>query len=1771
MKKDNRTAVEPIVQDPPKKREEVGLEESTATETRESLIISVEELNDETQMNQDNRDAVVSSVEQTQEEKQENDPSNEAIPAQYVVCKGATCNCDGNPSAKGTLEVTTHKKYYINDQGTDKPVATVEDVMFKGGVSPFITCSHKKGNDKTCTYAPQGKWKVPNNAKFPEVGGKDILTELGTLGCAIGGTLTIMTHGQTVDVDDEDVQEVEDAFVDISAINALLSYEDLPSEEQKYPEEYVSDVSKLECTPSEDVVLTSYSEGNTSAFYVLKGQFVDFRAIVSVNTADKHKRRGDNISWGITEILSEDVFIGAKSSSSKTYKLQEVDQNKVVYTAFKRVMNPFGFAFAKSGTYIIDASSREKVAGSEWAYYKDQYCYIEVVDQASIIALSLKGINQEIFIGNEVTITVISNLPLSSTTLSSLTITIASVSITGEESTLYSYRDSSIESMVNSKRYTQTANKLEAKFSCLNSGLFTIKVLQDGQELTALSQSMEVLENKVIDIQYVEGRIRRGTQASYQAILKNGNTVDETKIKWRIRSPHGRTYGEEKVGETGVFVFKELGKYTLQCLYGSRLFFDQEKVQKQIEVIDNKIEGVTVQHAMAKEEGKNYTVFVNQRAVVHINTLLGYLYEAVAPIANTSALNFHASKEEALAYINANKSKKDPLLLYSISYLGKGANQTEGEIKLSRESTKKIGSTPIYFTASTAALDLTLCNEGMYFLNVQLGHDTPVEVVLNSSKGRIKQWFFHDGKHKTARIGYKQNFGITATVEGWANKKGKLHIWWDNRTDGGKILKHFKAEETIEKERHHLIYSEEVTFDSKGVINRTIGEGTDFWKNLLDVARKKQAKDEIFNFYFTLSEVEVPCENQNEEVYHTEFRKGHVFPDQSISSGTYAILAEQPHGVGKFVDKDKKELDAIVQYTDQTFIALHLYKGFENEIDQTIYEIHLYENQKGDDKFIESYNIVAHETEIVNYIQLPTSSAAYGSSTHVKDKGNEKNPRLFYFILYTWKKEDPEAFNCLKGQPAQKRDTYSDSNKLKFRVMYPENLGVKSQNDSSIIELEEEDKAQYIAKLKKKKAEKKRKQELNQENMASAIERMNDRGDEFRKKYAPFIQIYEQLDREIKAIDQEIQTLSAYNARIARNNAKMSEGRKGVKNYFKQLKLAVNPIYNEVQNRNKKRVPVKVESGAAQVLSTNKVGCPNCRSAVTPEQLKPIFPDAIPDTLQQVAEAYTKYMEYFSLDTCRKKAYFFAAASVEAGTSILGRYHSTEEDLYYSRLSLLRNFPSTFFSGSMVYNAEAKKKVWQSDVYVAQSGDSNYQKHDWYATVNRNGTVLYVQTEDDKKGYENRIFKTKALWDKVVYFDSFEGVRQDKSKAIAGFIYKDKNGNTSEEDGVNYRGSGLIQITGRGVYDNIQREIKDVINKDITSDIMTKSGSVKVRDNLEIGTLTGMGYFAMKKLNWLIHKLPRNGESDTDTEALEVWSAIGNNTSDGSYTKKTNAYKNKASAAFFVPDCTAHKSITPSSVSDVEIITYEMYYHALETDRYIKKIIPKEGNNKNPDYRKYVYIDKNNKRHELCVLRVKIIPKVSYTGKVDAKGRIYTSDPNDRIEMIENIMQFTGYDEGGDGVDRLVVKFREDHATGYQRYGINPDFLAPLLGAICYMNCDYVSFNGASSYKGYPNPSKEHLNGGICDLGYVPKNRNLHRGPLYVTDLNFDVEKQIEFNEALHRYGFARGKEKMFSWYFPYKGDPSYKLSHTTPMENHHHHLHVRGLDYSLIIIEQRQ
>ncbi|WP_353162821.1 DUF4280 domain-containing protein, partial [Myroides odoratus] len=118
--------------------------------------------------------------------------------SEFIVCSGAQCTCTGNPSLFPELRISTHKKYYAN--AVDKLIATIEDTQFVEGPSPFKTCKHKKGYDKSCLYQPLGFWKVEANADFPSIGERDILTETGTLECVMGGTISIHHHGQVITV-----------------------------------------------------------------------------------------------------------------------------------------------------------------------------------------------------------------------------------------------------------------------------------------------------------------------------------------------------------------------------------------------------------------------------------------------------------------------------------------------------------------------------------------------------------------------------------------------------------------------------------------------------------------------------------------------------------------------------------------------------------------------------------------------------------------------------------------------------------------------------------------------------------------------------------------------------------------------------------------------------------------------------------------------------------------------------------------------------------------------------------------------------------------------------------------------------------------------------------------------------------------------------------------------------------------------------------------------------------------------------------------------------------------------------------------------------------------------------------------------------------------------------------------------------------------------------------------------------------------------------------
>ena len=146
--------------------------------------------------------------------------------------------------------------------------------------------------------------------------------------------------------------------------------------------------------------------------------------------------------------------------------------------------------------------------------------------------------------------------------------------------------------------------------------------------------------------------------------------------------------------------------------------------------------------------------------------------------------------------------------------------------------------------------------------------------------------------------------------------------------------------------------------------------------------------------------------------------------------------------------------------------------------------------------------------------------------------------------------------------------------------------------------------------------------------------------------------------------------------------------------------------------------------------------------AITSEQLAKIFPQAKADYLKQVADELNNDLPTYGLDSALRRAHFFAQVRQEAGSAMA----ATVENLNYSPESLIATF-------------------------------SYYANH---------------KDEAATDGYEKDP-KTKKI------------TRAADQKAIANKAYGNRygNGSVASEDGWNFRGRGLKQVTFRSNYKDI--------------------------------------------------------------------------------------------------------------------------------------------------------------------------------------------------------------------------------------------------------------------------------------------------------------------------------------------------------------------------------
>lgn len=240
----------------------------------------------------------------------------------------------------------------------------------------------------------------------------------------------------------------------------------------------------------------------------------------------------------------------------------------------------------------------------------------------------------------------------------------------------------------------------------------------------------------------------------------------------------------------------------------------------------------------------------------------------------------------------------------------------------------------------------------------------------------------------------------------------------------------------------------------------------------------------------------------------------------------------------------------------------------------------------------------------------------------------------------------------------------------------------------------------------------------------------------------------------------------------------------------------------------------EIEAGQSKTMVQNVNGdgdgCPRCREewADMFARLRQVFTKVSAKRLETVAKAYTKHMGKLGMDSCWVKAHFFAQVAIETGYTL-----NISEDMRYSRARLEDIFPSSIFKGEWKIDKRTKRRRWVSEI---------------------------------DKTTKKRIYKPgmKETLDRVYSINA----SSERQKVIANFVYANKNGNGDYHsgDGWRYRGSGLVQLTGKEVYRNVQRIMTTLLG--VKADILT-NGADTINANDEIATIASMCYVFFRLQN----------------------------------------------------------------------------------------------------------------------------------------------------------------------------------------------------------------------------------------------------------------------------------------------------------------------------------
>jgi predicted chitinase len=214
-----------------------------------------------------------------------------------------------------------------------------------------------------------------------------------------------------------------------------------------------------------------------------------------------------------------------------------------------------------------------------------------------------------------------------------------------------------------------------------------------------------------------------------------------------------------------------------------------------------------------------------------------------------------------------------------------------------------------------------------------------------------------------------------------------------------------------------------------------------------------------------------------------------------------------------------------------------------------------------------------------------------------------------------------------------------------------------------------------------------------------------------------------------------------------------------------------------------------------------------CAGDIAAEDLHKLFPGATLSAREAAAKAFNESYKYFKLDSCLRRAHFFAQIMQEAPD-----LSKPAENLNYDTENLKRKKDVKLANGKILpkglflrfrefpeladrygKNGDISKDQIAIDnlAYTKREGNENIAIDAGY---NFRGRPIIELTGSNNLDQIQKIIKSSA--DQI---------------AIGNLAFANRkelgNGSIASGDGYNYRGRGLIQVTGKGSFEQVQHEI----------------------------------------------------------------------------------------------------------------------------------------------------------------------------------------------------------------------------------------------------------------------------------------------------------------------------------------------------------------------------